>query len=53
MGPKSFCELFWLQMKDKCSYLGARLAALLRWSHLGANFVYLGAHNDANWDQLG
>ena len=26
--------------------LGARLAVLrLRWSHLGANFVYLGAHN--------
>ena len=33
-------------MGDKCSHLGARLAVLrLRWSHLGANFVYLGAHN--------
>ena len=34
------------QVGDKCSHLGVRLAVLrLRWSHLGANFVYLGAHN--------
>ena len=40
------CELFWLQMGDKGSHLGARLAVLrLRWSHLETNFVYLGAHN--------
>ena len=39
----SFCELFWLQMKAKCSYLGARLAVLrLRWSHLGPTSSTLG-----------
>ena len=35
------CELFWLQMGDKGSHLGARLAVL----HLETNFVYLGAYN--------